>query len=68
MPDITMCSNEECELRIDCFRFMALPNPWRQSYFAPDSIPQPKNGKCDDFMVIFKPSAYDLRDVENDIY
>jgi len=48
MPDITMCTNESCELRNECFRFRAEPNEYRQSYFMTN--PQPVNGECDDFM------------------
>ena len=32
MPDITMCLNDGCPLRNDCYRFMAEPNEYRQSY------------------------------------
>ena len=31
MPDITMCSNKTCPLRMKCYRFLAKPSP-RQSY------------------------------------
>ena len=40
MPDITMCKDDECPSRKDCYRFMAEPNPRRQSYFA--ESPRPK--------------------------
>jgi hypothetical protein len=43
MPDITMCSNHACPLRETCYRYMAEPNPWRQSY----SLFEPKNGECE---------------------
>lgn len=33
MPDITMCNNEKCELRTKCYRFLATPNQYYQSYF-----------------------------------
>lgn len=59
MPDICMCQNEKCELRFECFRFSAVPNPWRQSYFLQD--PAPVDGKCEHFMKIFTPSAYDIK-------
>lgn len=32
MPDISMCSNTECELKNECYRFKAKPNPYRQAY------------------------------------
>ena len=31
MPDITMCSNNNCPLKHNCYRFMANPSQW-QSY------------------------------------
>lgn len=37
MPDISMCygrnSSGLCELREECYRHKAEPNPYRQSYF-----------------------------------
>lgn len=32
MPDISMCDQRECPKRLTCYRFMAIPNPYRQSY------------------------------------
>jgi len=32
MPDITMCCNIQCKDRFDCYRFMANPSEYRQSY------------------------------------
>lgn len=32
MPDISMCRNTRCERRLQCYRFTAIPNPFRQSY------------------------------------
>ena len=32
MPDITMCQNDACTLRHECYRFTAKPNPFYQSY------------------------------------
>lgn len=31
-PDIAMCDNKTCPLRMTCYRFIAEPNPWRQTY------------------------------------
>lgn len=31
MPDISMCRNNACEKRYECYRYMAVPNPYRQS-------------------------------------
>lgn len=33
MPDITMCNDKECPKRMKCYRFTALVNKNRQSYF-----------------------------------
>jgi hypothetical protein len=33
MPDITMCVGGECPIKEDCYRFIAEPNPYWQSYF-----------------------------------
>lgn len=43
MPDITMCTNEECPHKEECYRFKATPSEY-QSYgtFEPD-----KNGECE---------------------
>ena len=36
MADITMCQNKKCNRRLDCYRFIAIPDKYYQSYFAPD--------------------------------
>ena len=33
MPDITMCMNNECKKCTSCYRFMAKPWEYGQSYF-----------------------------------
>jgi len=33
MPDITMCSGKNCPLKEKCYRFLATPNEYAQSYF-----------------------------------
>lgn len=35
MPDISMCSNEACERKKDCYRYVAIPSSW-QSYMQFD--------------------------------
>ena len=32
MPDIAMCKNQECPVRLKCYRFVAIPSEYRQSY------------------------------------
>jgi hypothetical protein len=43
MPDISMCMNEECPLKEECYRFTVQPNKYRQSYgnFKPN-----EEGQC----------------------
>ena len=31
-PDISMCKNKTCPLRMTCYRFTAKPDPWQQAY------------------------------------
>jgi hypothetical protein len=49
MPDISMCANEECTLRETCYRFVATPNPFRQSYsdYKPSKLYVPGVGNSD---------------------
>ena len=53
MPDISMCTNDKCFMRKSCYRFMAEPNRYSQSYieFKPD-----ENGQCDEFLKLYKVS------------
>lgn len=46
-----MCTNKKCDLRKICYRFMAEPNKYRQSYcdFKPICV-QNKAVSCDNFM------------------
>lgn len=34
MADITMCDDGNCHIKNGCYRYKALPNEHRQSYFA----------------------------------
>ena len=47
MPDISMCMNERCVRRKECYRYMAIPFKI-QTY----SDFRPINGKCRYFMPI----------------
>ena len=58
MPDIAMCSNDECRNRKRCYRFMAEPSAI-QSYS--DFAPAPGDGQCEDFWSI-KRAPTKLRD------
>lgn len=48
MPDITMCNNNKCTLKEDCYRYTAKPNPYRQSYADFKQI----EGDCEHFLNI----------------
>jgi len=48
MPDITMCLNKECPRRHECYYFMAIPSPNRQSY----ANLMNEDGTCDSFLQI----------------
>jgi len=52
MPDITMCNNEDCKQKEQCYRYKAKPTPYRQSYWA-DSVVDEKR-ECEYFMQINK--------------
>lgn len=47
MPDISMCANRECPKRLECYRYTAEPNPYRQSYFVGNI--NKEDGTCDYF-------------------
>jgi hypothetical protein len=47
-PDITMCSGEGCRLKKDCYRHVAQPKPYRQSYFVEPPCAE-KGTKCKHF-------------------
>lgn len=47
MPDISMCTDEECPSRLQCYRYRAEPNTYRQSYMK---FPRHHEAeKCDSF-------------------
>ena len=45
-PDITMCSNEDCPKKLDCYRFTAPPDQYWQSYCKFEL----KDGECEYFI------------------
>ena len=49
MPDITMCNGHNCPIRVNCYRYTAIPSD-RQSYFLETPI-RIENGKlkCDHY-------------------
>lgn len=32
MPDISMCVNKDCQVKLDCYRYIATPHEYWQSY------------------------------------
>lgn len=48
MPDYCMCRDALCPNRHSCFRYRAVPNGWRQSYFA--GPPHDDITACEHFM------------------
>ena len=46
MPDIALCSNSQCPLRDNCYRYRAIPSKYNQVYtkFRPF-----RNEECDAF-------------------
>lgn len=57
MPDITMCPGGSCPDKERCYRFIAEPNPFRQSYFM---SPPRKDGECN----YFSPTSEDQHEAE----
>lgn len=50
MTDISMCLGVDCPIKEKCYRFKAVPNPYRQTYLVQDElIGDYKNGKCTEF-------------------
>lgn len=47
MADITMCNGMGCEVKRRCYRHMANPSEFRQSYFL--NTPMKKDSSCDYF-------------------
>ena len=45
MPDICMCYAHSCPKKESCYRAMAIPNEYRQSYFLIE--PLDEDGKCE---------------------
>ena len=45
MADISKCKGINCPLKETCYRFTAIANPYRQSWFAPPVV----DGKCDKY-------------------
>lgn len=44
MPDITLCKDETCKIKKDCYRYTAIPGEY-QSYFM--NSPRKNSDKCE---------------------
>ncbi len=60
MPDISMCSNEECPSKDKCYRYVAIPDEYWQSYGA---FSFDVSGKCSYFMEARSKSQFRRLDV-----
>jgi len=49
MVDMAMCQRKDCPLRHKCYRFMAIPDPYWQSYLVVEKI-----GKDCEHFIYFK--------------
>lgn len=64
MPDIALCNNNDCPRRTKCYRFMAVPNPYRQSYSTfPVDEDEIASGTCSFFSPI-RPDDWVVTDLE----
>jgi hypothetical protein len=56
MPDISMCSGNNCKLATLCYRYKAKPNEFGQSYFI--TPPNKTANECDYFLKIQDKNIY----------
>lgn len=47
MPDISMCSGDNCPIKAECFRFTAVPSEYVQAYFT--AVPYDEKTGCEFF-------------------
>lgn len=48
MADITMCKGNGCPKKVQCYRYSATVNHYRQSYFI--TVPIKEDKSCDHFI------------------
>ena len=46
MPDITMCTGENCNVKEQCHRFTATPTPGWQAYFIAHPVMNQNTCSC----------------------
>ena len=47
MPDLTMCCNEWCTLKADCYRYKATPDELNQSWFLFEPVQHADGDFCE---------------------
>lgn len=47
MPDITMCVNIDCSMRLECYRYTAKPSEYSQAFML---FKQDETGDCGHFI------------------
>ena len=57
MPDVSLCLNELCPLRVKCVRYLAEPDPYRQVY----SYFKFEEGNCDGFWDVENGASFKIR-------
>ena len=60
MPDITMCTNKDCQLRFSCYRYRAVPS----EYWQPKARFQPRIGECEAFEEIGDWPVLSIEEIE----
>ena len=63
MPDISLCSGNNCNLKDNCYRHKATPTPYRQSYFSIPPIEE--DGSCKFF---WQYEEEETREDSNDLF
>ncbi len=61
MADISMCDGEDCSKKSTCYRYLAKPNPYRQSYISPD----PRGETCEAYWKVESNSQLKRMDALN---
>lgn len=65
MPDISMCNGQDCPLKDSCFRHIATPSMFMQSYFAESPFNKEKN-KCDYYWEVKSKEQLEADEKAND--
>lgn len=64
MPDICMCMNEKCKSRNSCYRFMAVPTPYMQSF---GDFKYAEDGDCKHYWDIKIREGFNLSKIEKEV-